>query len=119
MSTTTPYKFDKFIQAAGPKEFINLFKYASFIITSSFHGVAFSINFQKDFVVIRHGTRMERIESLLDIIGQRKRIISSAQELNELLKNNKNIDYQKCSIAIAEKRNESIEWLKKALLENN
>ena len=119
VSTTTPYKFDKFIQAAGPKEFINLFKYASFIITSSFHGVAFSINFQKDFVVMQHGTRMERIESLLDIIGQRKRIISSVQELNELFKNNKNIDYQKCSIAIAEKRNESIKWLKKALLENN
>ena len=45
---------------------------------------------------MQHGTRMERIESLLDIIGQRKRIISSVQELNELFKNNKNIDYQKC-----------------------
>ena len=67
---------------------------------------------------MQHGTRMERIESLLDIIGQRKRIISSVQELNELLKNEKNIDYQKCSMAIVEKRKESIEWLKKALIEN-
>lgn len=118
VSTTTPYKFDKFIQAAGPKEFINLFKYASYIITSSFHGVAFSIIFQKDFVVMQHGTRMERIESLLEIMGQKKRIISSTQELKELLQYEKSIDYQKHSIPIIQKRNYSIEWLKNALLEN-
>lgn len=119
VSTTTPYKFDKFIQEAGPKEFINLFKYASYVITSSFHGVAFSINFQKDFVAMRHGTRMERIESLLEIIGQRQRIVSNVQELEELLKIEKNIDYQKCSAPIVERRNYSIEWLKNALLESN
>lgn len=119
VSTTTPYKFDKFIQAAGPKEFINLFKHAFYIITSSFHGVAFSVNFQKNFIVMQHGTRMERIESLLDIIGQRKRIVSSVQELKELLINDKNIDYQKCSRLIIETRNYSIRWLKNALLEND
>lgn len=36
----------------GPYDFLNLFYYAQFIITSSFHGTAFAINFQKSFISI-------------------------------------------------------------------
>ena len=66
VSLHSPYKFDKFYQEAGPIEFLNLIKYAKLVLTSSFHGMALSINFRKDFIVLKHGTRMSRMESLMN-----------------------------------------------------
>lgn len=37
------------IRNIGPAEFLNLIYYSKFVITTSFHGTAFSINFEKDF----------------------------------------------------------------------
>lgn len=58
------------IKDAGPKEFINLFLNADFIITSSFHGTAFSINFRKPFFsIIEKDNPDSRIGSLLRRVG--------------------------------------------------
>ena len=58
------------VKDAGPKEFINLFLDAEFIITSSFHGTAFSINFGKPFLsIIELNNPDSRIGSLLKKIG--------------------------------------------------
>lgn len=46
---TTRRECDNFICTAGPIEFINLIRSAEFVITSSFHGVVFSLIFQKPF----------------------------------------------------------------------
>ena len=37
---------------AGPVEFLNLLKNAAYVITDSFHGVCFSVNFQKQFTCL-------------------------------------------------------------------
>lgn len=87
VSLFTPYKFDRFYREAGPKEFLNLIKNAKLIITSSFHGLALSINFRKNVIVLKHGTRMSRMESLLETFCIKGRIVSSIEELNELLNN--------------------------------
>ncbi len=58
------------VKDAGPKEFINLFLNADFIITSSFHGTAFSINFGKPFFsIIERNNPDSRIGSLLKRVG--------------------------------------------------
>ncbi len=58
------------VKDAGPKEFINLFLNAEFIITSSFHGTAFSINFGKPFIsIIERDNPDSRIGSLLKRVG--------------------------------------------------
>lgn len=49
----------------GPKEFLSYIKYADFVITNSFHGTAFSIIYQRPFVVIVHTTRSRRMRELL------------------------------------------------------
>lgn len=41
---------DEVLRDVGPEEFIYLISQASFIVTDSFHGVAFSIIFEKQFV---------------------------------------------------------------------
>ena len=60
----------------GPREIINLFQHASFIISSSFHGAAFSVNFKKNFYsLFPKGIKDERQESFLRIIGAENRFI--------------------------------------------
>lgn len=67
---------NKSIQVYGPRQIINLFKNASFIISSSFHGAAFSINFKKDFYsIFPKEVKDERQESLLNILGAGERLI--------------------------------------------
>ena len=42
----------KVLPNCGPLDFLNLFYNASYVITSSFHGTSFAINFRKDFITI-------------------------------------------------------------------
>lgn len=65
----------RFIPDAGPREFVELFSKASFIVTTSFHGTAFACNFRKNFYTVLnpHSTSDDRASSLLDAIGLRSR----------------------------------------------
>lgn len=75
-------KTDLHIRDAGPLEFIELFANASFVITDSFHGVCFSINFKKPFVAVNGGG--SRIESLLNLFGLKDRLINEEKNIHEL-----------------------------------
>ena len=69
------YKYKSY-QVYGPKEILNLFKNASFIISSSFHGAAFSVNLKKDFYsIFPKDVKDERQESLLNLVGAADRFI--------------------------------------------
>jgi hypothetical protein len=59
---------DKHLYDVGIEEFLWLVDHAEYVITSSFHGVAFSIIFQKKFAVIINPTSPSRIENLLRIL---------------------------------------------------
>lgn len=69
----------KYVYKIGPGEFLWLFKHAKFIITSSFHGTAFSLIFQRPFVAIVP-TEKEldtRIQDLIQNLGIQDCIIQS------------------------------------------
>lgn len=112
VSTTIPYHVDKFCQSAGPKEFVNLFMHASFVITSSFHGLAFAINFRKNFIVMRTGTRMSRMESLMHEFGLEDRLVESVSQTKKLLQNSIIINYEPINPKITTAVIRSKEWLK-------
>ncbi len=57
------------IKAVGPREFLSLINYAECVVTDSFHGTAFSIIFQKKFVVIPYTGTSSRMEDLLEYFG--------------------------------------------------
>jgi hypothetical protein len=63
----------------GPREFISFIKHAVIVVTSSFHGVAFSLVFQKDFYVSMN-RNTERVRSLLKITDLEKRFITDISE---------------------------------------
>lgn len=54
------------------------FYYSDFVITDSFHGLAFSIIFNKQFIIIGNHTRgLSRFSSLLELLGLTDRMIDS------------------------------------------
>lgn len=105
----------KSFQCYGPREIINLFQNASFIISSSFHGAAFSINFKKNFYsLFPKGVKDERQESLLRIVGAEDRFICIGDPLPDPstfeIK-----DWDGIYAKLNEYRQKSISYLSKAL----
>lgn len=67
----------KSITNIGPAEFINYINYSSFVVTTSFHGTAFSLILNKDFYTIKLGTEIdERAKTLLNSINLSDRHIN-------------------------------------------
>ena len=59
---------DRHLFDVGVEEFLWLIEHAEYVITSSFHGVAFSILFRKKFAPLINPQLPSRIENLLDIL---------------------------------------------------
>ena len=68
-----------------------MLKNAEYVVSNSFHGVAFSIIYEKQFYAIGMGAKANRVESLLESVGIADRYIHPQQHkmpVNE-------IDYDK------------------------
>lgn len=60
---------------AGPEEFVGYFQHASCVITNSFHGLAFSILFERQFLVFQHSAYHARLKNLLEKLSLEQRLI--------------------------------------------
>lgn len=94
--------YDFTYDCASPEQFISLFDKANFIIASSFHGTAFSINFHKQFVTITPNKFSSRIDSLLSLFKLEDRKIVDYQTSIETLLNT--IDYNKIDSILKSER---------------
>ena len=105
-------------EPVGPREFVSLIANATYVCTDSFHGVAFSVNLEKEFCAFerfRSTSRINqnsRIYNLLDKLGLRDRLAVGGVS-DETLANP--IDWEEPSERLAEERGVSISWLKHAL----
>ena len=82
-----PVIHDRYIMSAGPGEFLYLIDHAAAVITSSFHGTAFSILFGKQFIAIPDPKRRDRVHDLLKLCNL------TANELFECDKTKRFNDY--------------------------
>ena len=98
---------------AGPIDFLQEIRNADFVVASSFHGVAFSIIFNKQFIAIPHPITGGRITELLKKIGLEDYIVSSLEEYKEKEKNLKKINYSEVNFEINKWKKESFLELKK------
>ena len=105
-------KVDKHIRDAGPKEFISLFANASFVITDSFHGACFSVNFEKPFACISANKGANRQESLLSLLGIQNRIMYSYCDFENL---EIEVDYSEVTPKLEKFRKESLLFIDRAL----
>lgn len=73
-----PIKNVKMLNDLGPEEFLLLLKNAEYVFTGSFHGLCFSIIFEKKFFyVLNKNSYKERIFNLLTIAGLLNRYIEN------------------------------------------
>lgn len=96
----------------GPKEFLGLIKYADVICTVSFHGVAFSLIFNKEYYCFPHKKYGCRTSSLHNLLGFSRDIFSINDELES------SIDYETINKKLEIEREKSINFLRRALSEN-
>lgn len=89
--------------------FLRLIYDAEFIITDSFHGMAFSINFNKQFAVVYPDQYSTRMDSLLSLLGLKNRRYSCNN--NEIIE--KRIDYTYVNQILNSKRKEIEDSFKK------
>lgn len=106
---------DKVLYGCSPLEIIGLFENASYIVTDSFHGTAFSIIFDKPFnVFISRPEVSTRIFSLLELVDLHEKIITFETRLKFVYnEKNKNIDKSKLNLIISR----SMNFIKKEIVD--
>ena len=105
---------DRYIDNCSPSQFISLVRWTSFIITTSFHGTAFALNYGIPFISIADNKADDRIYSLLQQLDATRHMMYKNDnvsslflgEINETIKSN-----------LVMLRNKSVEYLKKCLKE--
>lgn len=99
-------KADIYISDAGPAEFLGLIANAAAVITTSFHGTALSIIFEKPFYTLIKNYKSQRMTDLLEMLGLSDRIYSG-KNTNPL-----SIDFSKARDVIAKEKERSFAYLK-------
>ena len=97
----------------SPSDFLNFFKYASYIVTESFHGTAFSLIFEKPFVCVSNRTNDERLNNILTLVGLKDRYMKLDELQTYDLK--QEIDYEIVTEKKEKRARECIELLYKAI----
>ena len=106
LSSKAYYVFD-----TGPEEFLSLVRNASCILTTSYHGTCFSVNFGIPFwSFVREGSVDTRIPDLLELLGLKERVRhfgDNVDDIGELqgnaqaileLERRSSIDYLQCTL---------------------
>jgi hypothetical protein len=113
------YNFKKFFnkKADGVEDWLNAINIAEFVVTDSFHGVAFSIIFNKQFIAIGNKSRgLSRFLSILKVFNLEKRLVlidSEHKNLKDILEDR--IDYDIVNNIIDNEKIKSDLYLKKHL----
>ena len=95
---------------AGVEEFLGLVKNAEMVITNSFHGMIFAVQFKRPFFIFSRNLCDTKIAEVLELFGLDDRLIVSGSEPSP-----KNIDYIRVHDRIFKARKDSLEFLKKEL----
>ncbi|MDD6214507.1 MAG: polysaccharide pyruvyl transferase family protein [Firmicutes bacterium] len=98
------------MRCIGPEEWVSLFSGAEYVVTNSFHGTAFSINFNKKFFVEMQPEEIgvnSRLENILDKFGLNERIIKNSD--SEAW--DKTIDYDRVNRILYKEKEKSMAYL--------
>lgn len=87
---------------------LSYFRDAAYVITDSFHGTAFAVNFNKDFYVFGNANRgNSRFESLLSAFHLQERMISGTIPQQETM-----IDWNEVNVWREGEVKKALEWVK-------
>lgn len=98
--------------SSSPDQFVNLIYNAEIIITSSFHGLAFSLNLNKKVMVVP-GWVSERIDNILDILDKKDLIVKNIDDVKKIFSSK--IDWKNMNDLLEKERNKCLTWLHNSL----
>lgn len=110
--------WDDYDVSAGPLDFIALFYNASYVVTNSFHGVSFAINFNKPFFapinsdIPKETALHERIISLVEKLGLRQCIVPVSAGEQLTFDTERKIDYHHANMVLEGERRCAEAYLK-------
>lgn len=90
-------------------EFLSYVKNAEYMVTDSFHGTAFAINFNTQFVNVVHDETATRNQSLLQLTGLTDRIVTDKTDYSII---DRKIDFERVNSIMEENRKISMNRLK-------
>lgn len=92
---------------------LNRIIHSKYVITDSFHGMVFSIIFNKEFIVIANRSRgIDRFTSILSILGLEDHLVTDVINQKPVFRP---VDWEPVNNILQEKRAESIQFLTTAL----
>lgn len=94
----------------GVEEFLSLVKYSQAVITNSYHGLIFGVQYRKSIHIFTREQADRKISNVLKLCGIEDRIVHDSETLI-----NNDIDYDLVHKKLAESRKTSIEFLKSEL----
>lgn len=107
------YRGGKFICCPDLGEFLALIDNASCIITDSFHGTCFAINFGKQLIeILPNNATGTRNQSILELTGLSNRIL---RDFNDYSLINQMIDYNEVHYILEVEREKSVDVMKNLL----
>lgn len=107
-----PKSVDVLFTHRSPEVFLSLFANADCIVTNSFHGVAFSINLNRQFVFVPRSEFNGRIESLLRLTGLENRKVVDINNIDIV---NEEVDYSEVNLRLNSEREKAKRFLTEVL----
>lgn len=96
----------KFVYLPDLSEFLSYIKHSTYFITDSFHGTAFALNFNRQFIEILPNNKTgSRNQSILQLTGLQDRIVT---DYNDFSISNKKIDYESVNAVLRNEREKSM-----------
>lgn len=96
----------KFVYLPDLSEFLSYIKHSTYFITDSFHGTAFALNFNRQFIEILPNNKTgSRNQSILQLTGLQDRIVTDYDNLSI---SNRKIDYESVNAVLRCEREKSM-----------
>ena len=101
---------------ATPDVFLSLMYDADYVVVSSFHGTAFSVNFNKEFITVMPDRFNSRVLNLLTKVDATDRIVKTADcDLDKI----KPLDYGRINEILGRERERSVGFLEQMISAND
>lgn len=100
----------EYICDASPAQWLYLVRNARYVVTNSFHGTAFSVNYRKDFYVEFSSLTNTRLSNIVSLLGLQERVLSEGVQIVP-----SSVDYSKTEEVLPLMKKTSVAFLEQAL----
>ena len=109
-------KGTKLLRTASPEQFVDLIRNAEIVVTDSFHGTVFSVNYNKNFLSVTDTIRSERQIDFLQKIGLMDYYIDNPDV--PIKSNQWVVNYSEANERLNDLKRSSMTYLEKAIKES-